>query len=388
MTIETIRAEFAQIHAEASKLVEATDLTAEQIAEKEAKFAKLDELAAKLADAEKLAKYNFSLVAQPVKQAAQVTYEASVKPEAVKFGQDEFNQTWQSWMKGEALPATFASITSASASGILIPREVELPVIPTSANVWREAYEIHGLPVISSTSTANRTVPVMDAAAGGAVAETDSAENENAPTVTKSIALSFVGYESGSVWFSNKELRAVDYNFLQEYVPGMVYSKELGLNAAISAAIVADAGITQSVATATIAGLTFANLNSLNRKLPKRYDRQKVIILSADAYIAAEGLVGSDGHPILTRDAQNETLLRFRGTPVLRDDNFEAFGANKVVGCVVSLIGFALRDATPVEVVKYENDKARPLQTGANLFQYHAYGYSVDAIAKLTCPAS
>lgn len=263
------------------------------------------------------------------------------------------------------------------------------PIVPTHANVFREAHALHGVQVITTGTTADMKIPVLDASAGGAVAENASSETENAPSLAQTIALTPSTYQSGSAWFSNMVLAANDFDLVTYAQADLTYAKEQGFENAIAAAIIGDAGITQSVPTATTSGFTYANLVDLNRKLPRKYDRQKVIILSGDAYAAAEKLVGdTDGQPILNKDPQNQELLRFNGTPVLRCDAFEDFGADNVIGCIFSMIGFRLRDAGQASLARYTQNAAKPDQTGFNLFAYHAHGYAASAIATLKCPAS
>jgi HK97 family phage major capsid protein len=184
-------------------------------------------------------------------------------------------------------------------------------------------------------------------------------------------------------------LNAVDFDLFSATLPVLEFGKELGLESAIAAAMIADSNITQSVATSTVSGFTFANLVSLTEILPKRYQMKKFIVLSAAAHSAYAGLVSSQGQPIMTYvDPLNTQPLSFQGTPVFRSDYLNAFGANNVVGLVISLVGFRLRDCSGETVARYTQFPARPNQTGFNLFAYHGYGYVPAACAKLTCPAS
>ena len=114
----------------------------------------------------------------------------------------------------------------------------------------------------------------------------------------------------------------------------------------------------------------------------------KAIILSADAFNYVTGLVGSDGHLVLIQDPQNQSLTRFMGTPVLKSSYLEAFGATKVVGVVVSLLGFKIRDVSVSNLARYTNIPSRPNQSGFNLFAYHGYGWAASAVAKLVTPGS
>jgi HK97 family phage major capsid protein len=301
---------------------------------------------------------------------------------------EEFGRAATKWAVTGEMPRKFATITTSSNSGILLPRSIGVPITPNSSNAFREAHALFGVKPIETANTADLTIPVLDAQSGGVVAENAASETETAPALGESIRLTPRTYQSGSAWFSNQQLAANDFDLLQSVVPQLTYSKELGLESVIVAAIIADSLITQVVPTATPTGFTYANLVDLHRAVPKRYDRQKFIVLSAAAFSAAEKLVGSDGHPVLIVDPQNEGVTRFLGTPCLRSDYFEAFGLTKCLGVCASLLGFKLRDVTVQNLARYVNIPSRPNQTGINLFAYHAFGWAPSAIAKLMTPAS
>lgn len=395
--VTKLRNEFAALQSEADAVItaaetDARELTADEKAANDKRFARMQTINATLAEKARFAKLAFDagtveLPAAPKGKAEFEASEGEQKFAAKDIDRDKLNAAVSVWAASGDMARQFATITTSTQSGIFLPKQVVTPNVPSSANVFREAFTITGQRVMQTPSTAVINVPVLDAAAGGQVAENASSETENTPGLTESIILTPKTYQSGAVWFSNQQLQAVDYDLLGETVPAMEYSKELGLEDTIADAIVADAGITQVVTTSSTTGFTYSNLVDLNRKLPKRYDRSKVIILSAEAYSAAEKLVGDDGHPVLNRDPQNQELLRFNGTPVLRSDYMEAFGAGKVVGIVVSMLGFKLRDCASPGISRYTLP-SKPNQTGLNLFSYHAYGYSVSAIAKLKTPAS
>jgi len=90
----------------------------------------------------------------------------------------------------------------------------------------------------------------------------------------------------------------------------------------------------------------------------------------------------------LNVDAQNQELKRFNGTPVIYTDFLSNFGANNIVGFVMSLVGSRLRDCDTNQVQRYTQYPARPGQTGFNLYGYHSFGYDDAAMASLKCPAS
>jgi len=97
--------------------------------------------------------------------------------------------------------------------------------------------------------------------------------------------------------------------------------------------------------------------------------------------------VDDNNRPVMIADAQNQSLKRIGGTPVIRCDYLEALTANKTVGLIISLVGFHLRDAGQ-GIARYDQVPAKPNQVGVNLFGYHAYGYSVSAVAKLKTAVS
>jgi HK97 family phage major capsid protein len=243
-----------------------------------------------------------------------------------------------------------------------------------------------GAIAVVTDGTAEMNIPVVTIGTGSDVSETATAGTDNTPVPT-AINLKPVVTQSGQAWVSNLELGSLDYDLLSEIAPGLEDAVEARLEQRAFAAVIADAGITQSVVTASTSGLTYDNLVDLNRKLPRRFDRQKVIVLSDAAYALAEKLVGSDGHPILNRDPQNQQLLRFNGTPVIRSSFLESFGATKVVGIVVSFVGAKVRDAAQPKLIRHVDDKDKVDQTGVNLIKYTAFGYVPSAIATLKTPA-
>ncbi len=130
-------------------------------------------------------------------------------------------------------------------------------------------------------------------------------------------------------------------------------NKELGLEAAIAATIIADtANITNVVTTAGPTAITVADLAALDQALPKRYQQFKVMILSATAYAAACALTFASGGFVLTTDANG--IRRYNGTPVLRCDNFQTLAATHVIGVVLSLPGFHLRDAGKTQIQRFD----------------------------------
>lgn len=393
-TVKELREEFARVHTEATKVVEdaiaaGAELTPEVKAENEKRFARLETIKGLIDNSTKFAKLALDngQVAGPTEPPGKAEVDALEQPATgAKLDRAAFSRAASRWASTGAMDAKFATITTASQSGIMLPVEVAQPLVPSAANTFRAAYGIYGLPVMSTPTTHEINIPVLSATSGGKVAENASSETENAPGLTESIVSKPATYQSGSAWFSNLQLSATDFDLIANTTPALAYSKELALEADAVAAIIADSGITQAVTTAGTAAITYAELVSLDNALPKKFQTMKVILLSATAYAAACAMTFASGPAVLTTDANG--IKRFNGTPVLRSDNFQALGAGHVVGAVISLAGFHLRDAGPVNLQRYTQIPAKPNQTGFNLFAYHAYGYAPSAVAKLVNAAS
>lgn len=301
-----------------------------------------------------------------------------------------FRAALNNWARTGVMESRFATITSATATSALLPKDVLPPRVATAPSTIRQALALVGAEAVHTSGTEDISLPIVNPAGGGVVAENALAETENAPDLSASVLLHCQTFQSGTAWFSNLVINANTFDLLTAMLPCLDYSVELAIESFVMAQIATDVKIVQRVSTATVAGMTYNNMVDLNRVLPKRYAFQQVIILSKAAFIAMEKLTDQVGRPILNVDAQNQSLKRFNGTPVLFTDllpNGGNFGANNVIGFIVSMVGFYLRDADGGGVQKYPPLPGRPNQTGFNEFQYHAVGYDVSAVALLVCPA-
>ena len=281
----------------------------------------------------------------------------------------------------------FATITTGVVGGgITMPALGVAPLLGSNAvtNSFRLALELLGVEPIKTPDTTQVNWPILDPTGGDVVEENATEDDENGTLggvkiVTKT-------YASGSAWFSDQALHA-GLDVVNGLLPDMVAIKEKALEMHITETLIDDAGITQQVTAASTSTLTAANLLSLRAALPRRFRGLRVIMLGATAYSAAEALVGSDGHYILNPHGTIDGVSYFKGTLVVENDNFESFGASKVIGCVLSLMGFRLRDSTIQELARMQVP-SRPAQTGLRLFGYHGFGWLPEAVAKLVTPAS
>jgi HK97 family phage major capsid protein len=397
--IAKLREEFAKVQKEALDVIagaekDSRDLTGEENEANEKRFARLTTIKRTIDDAAKFAKlaYEAGDIQLPQEPSGKEEFATVQGAKALdlnsKIDHAEFNAATKAWALTGRMADKFATITTATSSGILLPSSVISPLVVAAANAFREAYDAWGVSPVSTPNDGSQIkLPIIDPTAGNQVAENASSETENAPSFSESIVSNVKTYQSGSVYYSGLELMATKFDLLSATVPSLRANKELALESTIAAAIVADAGVTQVVNTATTTGFTYANSVSLANKLPKRYQKFKVRLLSPDFYQAAEGLVDGVNRPVLVTDPQNQTLRRMHGTPTFRCDYLEAFGSSKVGGLEFSLIGFHLRDAGE-GFIRYDQVRDRPAQIGINVFGYHAYGYAPSAMVKFKTPVS
>jgi HK97 family phage major capsid protein len=414
LDLKALREEFTKLHGETEALVkkaadEKRDPTADEQKVLDANFAALDRLKKTEERFTKLASTAFASkeptvdsgsvipgkeqadMLEPKGADVQVYSDIRVFENAYekdKVVRARFNQYANEWLKTGRVGREFATITTTTDSGIMLPVSVAAPAVPTAPNTFRQALQVWGMSALQTPTTEQINLPVATPAAGGVVAENASTETENEPALTGSITLKVQTIQSGSSWFSNQQILAVNFDLFSELLPSLNYAKELAMESQYMSNIASDASITNIVNTTTVSGFVYNDLVNLNRALPKRYGFMKVIVLNKAAYIAAEKLVTTTGFPILNQDAQNSELKRFNGTPVLWTDYLSGFGANNIVGFVMSLIGYRLRDCAQVQVQRYTQYPSRPAQTGYNLYGYHAQGYDPAAMATFKCPAS
>jgi HK97 family phage major capsid protein len=392
MDIKALRAEFSRVQTEGLAVIEKAMAenrapTAEETKANEERFARMETIKKQIDQHLKFA--GCALVAGEVQLPVEAPGKEAFDGFATgsKINRKEFAKAAGEWLRSGNMAQKFAAITTATQNSILLPVEVAQPIVPFATNAFRDAYTAYGMSPMYTESTATLDVPILDAATGGVVAENATTENESEPGLTHSYPVVIKTVGSPQAWFSNQAIQAVGFDLLEASVPAMKFSAELGLEAAIVAAIKADGGVTQSVTASADSGdvgFDYDNLVDLNRSFKKKYDRLKVIILSQTSYAFAEKLTTSTGYPILNADAQNQELKRFNGTPVLRSDALEAFGAaSRVIGLCISLVGFTLRDAGQPNLTRYVNIPTRQNQTGLALFQYNGWGYSTEAITKL-----
>lgn len=399
--IKTVREEMARIHAEASTFVETyanAEPTAEQQAEQDARMARLDKLAVSIDAAERLARYAYTgerpegveakrpAIVLPSKSKDEQAVEAYAAAPSKKLDRDAYAAELSAWVKGEDRDA-YAAITTTGNSGALLPVSVRQSINLVNVNPYRQGLAVLGKSPVSYGSTEKVVNPVVSPFAGSALPEDGTTDTDaNAPAKLGTIVHTPKGFQSGTFWYSGLEIGALSYDVTASHLPALAAASDYAAAAALTAAIKADAAITSAnanVTTASTTTITQANIDAaLNRVLPV-YRSGRVLHLSPTAYALVEALADSTGKPILTPDLQNQTLLRYRGVPVVMDPTLDAMGtATNLVGMVVSYTAVEWRDETE-KLLKYVGESANPDKTGLNHIRYCDGAYFPAAIVKI-----
>lgn len=340
---------------------------------------------------------NFSaaLSADPIDQARtfaerRLSDDASPPP---SYTTSSIRRVFNDWARTGQKREGFEALLVGNGDTVQVPAAVaEIDATPRAANVFRLALELTGTRPVKTEIPLPIALPVMTDFTGGPLSELtiggkiESVANTDTTSIEFSeddIILKSKTYRSGQAWLSITRLGGTNFDLATYLEQELQYAKELGLEADIATKIAADATITQGTTTASAATFTRAELVTLTRALPDVFDRLKVVVLSREAFETAEGWLDSAGNPVLPRDRDYPEILRVNGIPVMKCHAIEDFGADNVIGEVLSLAGFRLRDSSPRRVTRYANIPTRPDQIGFEIFADHAFGYTPSAIAKL-----
>jgi HK97 family phage major capsid protein len=279
----------------------------------------------------------------------------------------------------------FATITTGSEGmgpGVTMPTDFNIPIGLAPDNSFRAAHVLLGVKPIESALANDLNWPALDPTAGHVVAENEAEASEEG--TIHGMKLNTRTYTSEAYWFSNLVINS-GIDFTAWIMPYLAANCDLGFEKHITETLIADDSI-QTVPASSVSTISIGSLQDLRSGLSRRFRRLRVILLGEAAYIAAQKMVGDDGHAILTPHPTIEGVSYFRGTLVIENDNLEAFGASKCIGACISLYGARIRDIT-VQNLARMTDADRPAQTGFELFQYKAFGYLPEAVCKLVTPA-
>ncbi|HWE95749.1 MAG TPA: phage major capsid protein [Tepidisphaeraceae bacterium] len=395
--IKTAREEMKKLHDEATAHVEkysAADAqpTDEDTKAQDARFARLEKLRSDIEASEKLARFAFTkeepkdgskvtAKAVPVQKTPDhIAAELASKPRD-SYSRDEYASGLSSWVRGDERE-DYATIT-VSGNSAIVPQVVTSPITPIKYNCYRAAAEKLGFKPESYGNTAPAVSPVISSTSGGAIPEgTQNTQNDANPSIGN-ITLAAHGYQSKTYWYSNEMINAQSFDVTTSTLPALQGAREYGFASAISAALIADGSITQSVTSPTHNTVSLANLDSLIHAFNLFYDANKVIFLNMDVYNACESLLDSNGRPIFEMfTIQDESFKAYKGVPVFKHDSFQGFGtAGNILGYAVSFTGFRLRDEQE-KLIKYVDSPNNVDMTGLNNVRYQGWGYVPAAVVK------
>jgi HK97 family phage major capsid protein len=200
--VKPLREEYAELHAQAEALVALTEKENRDLKDDEQKqfndahermktIKAIESRKAQLAEvafAEKKANVELPTEPEGKAEAAAVEIRVGTTYDAKNIDKQKFSAAMNRWfLNGYMDDRRYATITTATQSGALLPKEVLTPIIPGNVNVFREAHNVLGLTPLYTPTTHDISLPVLSATAGGTVSQTASSETENAPSLERKL---------------------------------------------------------------------------------------------------------------------------------------------------------------------------------------------------------
>ena len=181
-----MREEFSRLQGEAGALLdlavkENRELKDEEKQANEKRFNRMKQIKATLDDKVKFAALALEggaagvTVTKPGDAPGREEFEKSKQPTAItvidKSNRDQFATAMNRWASTGDMDRKFATITTATSTSAMLPRVIGEPIVPTSANVLREALAIHGQMPVTTGTTADLKIPVLTASGTARPAE-------------------------------------------------------------------------------------------------------------------------------------------------------------------------------------------------------------------------
>jgi HK97 family phage major capsid protein len=393
MDIKTLREEFAQIHADAGKVLtlaatEKRELTPEEKTANTARFARMDTIKTQVDDAKRLAQFavlngDADLPADP---KGRQEFEAERTGVPVTFDAAKYKAGLNFWGRsGDASKLMNFAITSGSQSGAYIPTEVLPPVnVNRLPNAIRQVLAKFNMPAITRTLTESISIPVQDDTGNMGQAQSESATSGTSvdPTLTGSLKLEPTLYSSKQQWLSNTTVNAVDFDLFSYMLP-MLYRR---LDKVQESAWITDI-IDNATAAPTPSGtnsIGYGDILKFEHSLPAAYRSDAAFIVSDSAYQQIRGLVDNNNRPIFDLDPTNSFQGTLHGKPVIVSDYMEAIGAGNTVATFCSASALFVFDAGLKRLARYILQPSFPDQTGFELFANGDFGYVNAGVRTLT----
>jgi HK97 family phage major capsid protein len=280
----------------------------------------------------------------------------------------------------------FAAITVA-ANQAFIPKGVEILAVRKNLNAFRRLLEVFGYTVTDLPYVQNIDISVLAFADGQDGTEhADSVDGTPTP-VTLSLAPSLV--TSTVVWFGAAITEGPSFDATKAIYPGLQRAVERREENKWFAALKTQAGSDASMigkTTASTTAVTYDEFVEWRNSMGAAYNIDAAFIMSVGLKSALEKIKDTAGNPILVQGADG--LARIDGKPVIISDAFEAPGAGKFSGAIISAEGIRIVDAGPTKMKRYEGESNHSESVGFEVVRYSDAKFVAAAVKLLKFAAS
>lgn len=403
-----LRDEFAQLHREASTLVDAAttagrELTAEEVQANDRRFNRMQAIRRLQDEQVRFAGLALrgempvqtagggSLIVRPREIPGREEFErsagrieissrATIDPEVIQRHRDAINNYIRT---GEIVRSRQFVLTTGTGTGALLPTRVGPPItLRRQLNPYRAAIMSRALEIIRTPGMEAMNVPVFDDTANTAdiIAENNTSENNKDPAAT-ALVLTPVLYDSGTVWASNMLLQSIGFDLLGYLEPMLdmrIWRREL---TAWTTTLLATVVIGKT--TAGVNTVTYDELLDWQHSVPVENRIDGVFMVSDGLFRAVRGLKDSTGQPIYQsslRDDAPDTLL---GWPIFVTDALATPATGVISGIAASASSLFIREAGQRHIVRYANIPTHPDQFGIREFAYGAFAFNSPGVRAL-----
>jgi HK97 family phage major capsid protein len=377
---------------------EGRELSKEEIEKKNEFMARAKAMKETIEGEKELAALNFH---QAVKAEA-LTQAKDSKAEKEQPKQADEKALFNRYLKTGKVPAGLKvegdgedfTITTSTASGVIVPRSVETPVIVRRMwNAILNACLSMGQPIVGMDSDSTETIvlPVVD---DSSVSGRDAAENETSdqtgdPDLTNTISLGATLNDSKTLWFSNTQLKSLPYDLASYLMPILDKRIELKQDSDWTTKLLVPQASGNTVTTASTTGITYAEFNAFYHKLAAQFRTDGVFIASDGFVQLMEGLTDDNHRPLFSNENSIEGAVgKLRGKPLFISNSLQAPGAGVVSAVFVSSSALYPRVCGNKRIAVYQNLPDHRDQVGYAEFVNSDFGVVSAAVAYLKHAAS
>lgn len=398
-TIASLREEFSTAQAGAHRLitdaaVAKRDLTGEESAENDRRFARMEQIKKQFDDDRKfaelsLANGNAVLPKDPAGKAEldQAEKRATFHRADGSFDLDKFKAGMTHFARTGETRQLF-TVTTSTGTGAYLPKEVLQPVtVRRLSNAFRAVLAAKGFEPISTDSLAAFSLPVADDTANdGADMAEDAGAVELDPDNTGAIALSPTVYTSKQFWYSNTMVMAGGFDIVAFTLPLAGKRLDKRQETIWTTRLLAVAPVGKTLASPT--AMTYQELLDWEHSLAPAYRNDACFIASDSLYRTLRGMVDSNLRPIMDQNPQDTFQVTVHGKPLVVSDKLQTVAANHALGAFISADAIKIVDCTNARLVRYVNVPSKPDQIGFELFQNADCGFVAKGASVLRSAVS